>query len=263
MNKLRFPSILALAVTFAVATTPVTNHTAVASSNLELQFGGERFDPTGTVRADGNLNGDNVNLESDLDLDEEESLSLGLRHQTRGTQGFRASYTNVEFTGKNSPDNAFTYEDQSFSSLETVESELRFRLIDFDLEYRLTAPDRNDFFNLAFGGRWVDFKGVLENSSGTKREKSTFETGIPVAGVHFRKYLVPRIYIEGRWQGMDAELDDNEMQYLDGEVSLGISPVKDFWLVGSYSDLRIEGTNNDDHFDLKFTGPKLATRFYF
>jgi len=237
--------------------------TARTSDSVELQVGSQSFDPAGTIRSDGNTDGSDIDVEDNLGLNQENSLTLGFRHQTQGSQGFRLGYSNVSFNGENTLNSSFQFNDQLFMAGETVESELKFLFLDFDLEYRLTRPQRNDFFNLVFGGRWIEFDGTIKTSSGLKNEEASFETGIPVVGVHFRKYLTPKLYVGGRWQGMEATMDDTEMQYLDGQVSLGVRPLRNFWLVGSYNDRRIDGTNNDDHLDMKFTGPKFGVQFYF
>lgn len=237
---------------------------AATPSNVELFIGGKQLDPSGTIRADGTLSGNDVDVDDDLDLETENSFTGGFRYQTRGVQGFRVSYSQFTFSGKNQLNRTITYDDETFLNSTTVESEMKLKFLSADLEYRLTRPGRRDFFNLVFGGRGIEFKGTLRNSSKTKEETASFETGIPVLGVRFRKYLAPRLYLGGRYQGMEATLDDSELQYLDAEVSLGVNLARDVWLVGSYSDLRMEGHNNsDEHFDAKFTGPELSTQFYF
>lgn len=232
-------------------------------SNVELQFGRKAFSPTGTIRHDGSSSGSNVNVESDLGLETEQAFTGGFHIQTEGAQGYRLSYTTITFEGSRSPDDSFTFKDETFTTSDTVKSDLQYQLLSFDMEWRVTRPHRRDFFNIVFGGRAVEFKGTLKNSAGTKKKNSSFQTGVPVAGVNFRQYLAPRIYLGGRWQGVEGTFINNQMQYLDAEISAAIGISRDFWIMGSYHDLRIDGNNYDAKFDLNFEGPEVNALVYF
>lgn len=243
---------------FVVLTMPVQGQFEPVNSTLEFEFGGQSFDPDGTVRTSG---GNPIDLDSDLNVERDEAPTLGVRYQPESTRGFRARWSRFSFTGNSTLNSSITYSGKSFSGGSNVSTEMDVQFLSFDFLYRLTRFSRRDFFNLAIGGRVIEYDGTLTGSGKTATEEIT--TVSPTVGLDFRKYLAPKVYFSGRVNGMDATVDDNEFSLVDAEAGVGVRLLRDFWINGGYRVYNLDVNHDGDALDAEFDGLHAAARVYF
>lgn len=195
--------------------------------------------------------GTSVDPVSDLGVDEEQNVFEGRAGLTfLGRHKFRIGYLPLSFDGDRTITRSFTFQGQTFNVSDRVITDLDVKILRGGYEF--------DFFKTPVGylGILLEvhyFDGEARLRSSTEDERVDFQVPIPVIGLAFRAYPITRILTVGaEVVGITA---GDKGHYLDGEMSITLSPWPFVELTAGYRVIDLEGEEGNDKIDLFLHGP--------
>lgn len=232
--------------------------TSFADELLSIKAGYQLLSPDGAIAGIADGVGQKIDVRRDLDLDDSEGLTGEVALQM-GNSRLAFNYLPISFSGIGTFKIDGTFNGQSFSVNDRVESELDIALYDIGYTYFLLnlddLPTRLQL-GLELAVKVADAEVMLKNLGdglGTPlfEEKESALAPIPTIGLRGRLALADFIGLVGRIGYM--EYDDN--QFLDAEAQVEFSPLPmlGFYAGYRYFDLKID--ESDLFVETQFSGP--------
>ncbi|MGH7362300.1 MAG: hypothetical protein ACREJ7_07335 [Candidatus Methylomirabilales bacterium] len=199
------------------------------------------------------LQGTRVDAVDTLGVDEEQNVFEGRAGLTFfGRHKFRIGYLPLSFEGDRTITQDFNFGGVTFTASERVLTDLDVKILRGGYEF--------DFFKTPVGYlgillevHYFDGEAHLRTVSTGKDETVDFRVPIPVIGLAFRAYPITRILSVGaEVVGITA---GDKGHYLDGEMSITLSPWPFVELTAGYRVIDLEGEEGDDKIDLFLHGP--------
>jgi hypothetical protein len=207
------------------------------------------------------LQGDRIDPVDTLGVDEEQNVFEGRAGLTfLGRHKLRLGYLPLSFDGDRVLSQDINFQGQTFTASTRVITDLDVKILRAGYEF--------DFFKTPVGYlgvllevHYFDGEARLRDSAGGTDETVDFRVPIPVIGLTFRAYPITRILTVGAEVVGIAAGDKGH--YLDGEVSVTLSPWPFVELTGGYRVIDLHGEEGDDEIDLRLHGPfaSLTIRF--
>lgn len=174
---------------------------------------------SGVLRSDaGGTPGSLIDLERSLGLDTDVELPDGRVWLGAAGVRFVVSYYDSEYAGPAVLQENLTFNGQTFTSGETVDSRVETSVVGVYYFQSLLPVPRVDF-GFQVGVDIVDLFAVMEST--TSGRESVDETlPLPVAGLHFGIQPVPQLRIYADLSGMSATVDGSDYDLLDGRAQL-------------------------------------------
>lgn len=199
------------------------------------------------------VGGTTVDPVSDLGIEEEQNayeVRAGIT--LLGRHKFRIGYLPLSFDGDRNIPRTFTFEGQTFTANDRVITDLDVKILRAGYEFDVFRSPVG-YLGLLLEVHYFDGKAHLRDVTAGQERTVEFRVPVPVIGLGFRAYPITRIISVG------AELVGiyvgDKGHYLDGEMSITLSPWPFVELTAGYRVIDLEGEEGDDSIDLFLHGP--------
>jgi len=215
----------------------------------------------GNVKVDeASIIGTTIDFEKDLGIESENYPSvevfLGVgRHHLSWT------YTDIEYSGENTPTTEITFNGEIYSTTDLIESSIQYRVMDLQYQY--------DFLNLenvaaGFSLGIVFQIKYLDGEVGLKTtlldEKEDFTLPIPMIGLNLHIGMLADV-LEARLRGTAIGYAGNTIYELMADISWSPLPFLD--IHGGYKTFVIDIDEDEVIFDYDMSGPFVALTLSF
>ena len=247
---------LALSLLLAVLLLPVS------SMAFEVGARGYYWFPSlgGNVKVDeGGVIGTTIDFDKDLGIDDENYPSVeafvGL-----GSHHVSLSYTNIDYSGKNTLTKDITFREETYRVGDVVDSSIEYTMIDFHYQYDLLDLE-NILAGFSLGGvfqiKYLEGDVSLKSTTGhvTVDEKEDFTLPIPMLGLNLHLGILADL-LEARLRGTAIGYSGNTLYEVMGDISLTPFPFID--IHGGYRTFVIDIDQDDVVFDYDMSGPYVA-----
>jgi len=166
------------------------------------------------------------------------------------------TYTDIEYSGKNTPTTEITFNGETYSTTDLIESSIQYRVMDLLYQY--------DFLNLenvaaGFSLGVVFQIKYLDGEVGLKSiefdEKADFTLPIPMIGLNLHIGMLADV-LEARLRGTAIGYAGNAIYELMADISWTPLPFLD--IHGGYKTFVIDIDEDDVVFDYDMSGPFVA-----
>jgi outer membrane protein len=232
--------------------------TSLPSYAFELGARGYYWWPdfSAEVRVDSDsIVGTTLDAEDDLGMDDESYPSVeafvGL-----GNHHLRLMYTQADYSGAKNISRDIVFNGQTYTASTFVESDLEFRMLDFEYQYDLLDLE-NILAGFSLGiiakVKYIEGEARLKAASLGHDESETFKAPVPMLGLALHLGILADI-LEARVKGAGMGYSGNT--FYDAQADISLTP---FPFVDIHAGYRIMKINVDDisdvYADLEFKGP--------
>lgn len=234
---------------------------ARADELLSLKGGYQLLSPSGSLAGTVNGIGQQLDLDRDLNLDDSQNITAEIALQW-GAARLSLNYLPIEFSGAGTLTVAGTFNGQSFSVSDRVNSRLTLDLYDFGLTYYLInlddLPTRFQL-GLELAVKVVDAEVRFHDLTQDFDESEAVTAPIPTLGARARIGLSDLLAVVGRIGYM--EYDKNH--FIDAEAQLEFSPIPMVGVFAGYRYFDLQIDDPDVLVETDFAGPYagLLVRF--
>jgi len=215
----------------------------------------------GNVKVDeAGIIGTTIDFEKDLGIEDENYPSVEV-FLGGGRHHLSLTYTNIEYSGKNTPTKEIIFNGKTYSTTDLIESSIQYRVMDLHYQY--------DFLNLenvlaGFSLGVVLQVKYLDGEVGLKSiifdEKEDFTLPIPMIGLNLHIGMLADV-LEARLRGTAIGYAGNTIYELMADISWTPLPFLD--IHGGYKTFVIDIDEDDVIFDYDMSGPYVALTLSF
>ncbi len=232
-----------------------------ADEMASLKLGYQLLAPSGTLAGSNNGVDAQVDVENDLNLDDSQSLTAEIAFQL-GQARLSLGFLPMDYSGTGVMTASGTYNGQTFTANQAVQSEVKLNVYDLGLTYNLINMDDSATrfqFGPELAVKVVDAEVNLVVAAAGINEQDSATVPIPTIGARARIGLSDFLAIVGR----AGYLEINGNHFLDAEAQVEFSPIPTIGIYGGYRtfDLKIDET--DVYVDVDFKGPFVGAFFRF
>ena len=234
-----------------------------ASSAFEIGARGYYWFPSldGNVKVDEtSIIGTTIDFEKDLGVEDENYPSFEV-FLGGGRHHLSLTYTNIDYSGRNTLTKAISFNGKIYSATSLVESSIEYKMMDLLYQY--------DFLNLenvlaGFSLGVVLQVKYLDGEVGLKTtgidEKEDFTLPIPMIGLNLHIGMLADV-LEARLRGTAIGYAGNAIYELMADISWTPLPFLD--IHGGYKTFVIDIDEDDVIFDYDMSGPFVAVTLSF
>lgn len=168
-------------------------------------------------------------------------------------------YTPVDYSDTAAITGAVTFKGKSYADGDTVETELKFTML--DLEYQYDLLDLENIlagFSIGVIGKIKYLDGHVrlhDLEAGGPDEKETFQVPVPMLGLGLHIGILAD-FLEARAKVTGIGYSGNSM--IEAFADLSITPFPFLDIHGGYKIVRVDVEHDDYYMDSEFSGPYLA-----
>jgi outer membrane protein len=218
----------------------------------------------GTVKVDeGSIIGTKIDFKNDLGIEDENYPSVevflgGGRHHLSLTS------TSIDYSGKNTPSSPITFNGQTYSVTDPIDSSIEYKMMDFLYQYdflNLENVGAGFSLGIVFQVKYLDGEVGLKTTTGTViDEKQDFTLPIPMFGLNLHIGMLADV-LEARLRGTAIGYAGNAIYELMADISWTPLPFLD--IHGGYKTFVIDIDEDDIIFDYDMSGPFVALTLSF
>jgi len=228
---------------------------ALADELVSLKLGYQLLSPDGTLAGISNGVGTQVDVKRDLNLDDSQDVTAEIALNW-GNFRLSLNYLPIEFSGTGTLTVTGTFNGQSFSAGDTVNSKLNIDLYDFGLTYYLINLDDTPTrfqLGLELAVKVADTEIIFNDLNGlnTFSESESVTAPIPTLGARARIALADFLGVTGRIGYM--EYDGNH--FTDAEAQVEFSPIPAIGVYAGYRYFDLKIDESDLFVETNFSGP--------
>jgi len=238
----------------------------VSSSAFEIGARGYYWFPSldGNVKVDeASIIGTSIDFEKDLGIEDENYPSIEVFLGV-GRHHLSLTSTNIEYSGKNTPTKEITFNGETYSVTDLIESSIEYKMMDFLYQYdflNLENVGAGFSLGIVFQIKYLDGEVGLKTTTVTViDEKQDFTLPIPMFGLNLHIGMLADV-LEARLRGTAIGYAGNAIYELMADISWTPLPFLD--IHGGYKTFVIDIDEDDIIFDYDMSGPFVALTLSF
>ena len=213
----------------------------------------------GNVKKDkAGIIGSKIVFEKDLGIEDQNYPSVEVLLGS-GMHHFSLMYTNINYSGYNTPSSSITFNGQTYNTTDTIDSSVEYKTLDLHYQYDLL-----DLENVLAGfslGAVLQVKymngeiGLKTTGDNAIDERESFIFLLPMIGLNLHIGILADI-LEARLRGAGIGYSGNAIYEITADISWTPLPFLD--IHGGYKSFVIDIDEDDVIFDYDMSGPFVA-----